>query len=353
MHNSAHAEPELSDSVTESDRAVRRAWERFLDGATDIPGVRSQIVDSWLRCRDRYGVDPARDRARPAEGDPGLAPLESVVAAELGAAAMQLLPDVVALGAVAVVADGRGRMLSAWGGEHSQMRGLDQNLGPLYSWAEPSVGTTGVSSALVVGGAVSVRRAEHWCEAFQDWSCAAVAVRDPTGRPAGVIGISLWRRELPPSVEPRLGRIAAEVEQRLVHRLGDRALAGTAPSPVATHPVSTHPVAPSRLVGVRAGRNVIVRVASVALVAVEDGLVWLVTDEGALRSAARSLDQLAPQLRAAGFLRVSRVAMVNVERIREVIPAFKGGVWIAVESVPDLIAVSRRRVPALRDALGI
>ena len=32
-------------------------------------------------------------------------------------------------------------MLSAWGDEDSAARGGEQNLSPLYSWAEPSVGT--------------------------------------------------------------------------------------------------------------------------------------------------------------------------------------------------------------------
>jgi two-component system LytT family response regulator/two-component system response regulator LytT len=98
---------------------------------------------------------------------------------------------------------------------------------------------------------------------------------------------------------------------------------------------------------------VIVPVARIGLVAVDQGLVWLVTDEGKLRSAARSIDQLERQLEPAGFVRVSRVALVNIERVREVIPAFKGGMWIAVDGVSTPVAVARRRVAALRRALGI
>jgi hypothetical protein len=258
-----------------------------------------------------------------------------------------LLPDVISLGGVVVVADGRGRMLSAWGDERSSSRGAEQNLGPLYSWSEPSVGTAGVSEALLARGCVTVRRAEHWCAAFQDWSCAAVAVGDPSGRPTGVIGISAWQRELPDSVTHRLTAIASDVERRLVVRLRERALVERRQPPEeALH-------APARLVGVRGGRNVIVPVARIGLVAVDQGLVWLVTDEGKLRSAARSIDQLERQLEPAGFVRVSRVALVNIERVREVIPAFKGGMWIAVDGVSTPVAVARRRVAALRRALGI
>jgi hypothetical protein len=337
-------------SLAATDRAIARAWELFAGGSDDAGGVRPQIVESWLRCRDQHGIDPARNRAEPADVDPVLAPVESVTAAELGAAAMRLLPDVSALGGVVVVADGRGRMLSAWGDPSSASRGGDQNLSPLYSWAEPSVGTTGVATSLLARGPVSVRRFEHWCEAFQDWSCTAVAVRDVLQRPLGVIGVSIWQRELPETVAQTLGMVARDVEGRLLLRLrgrpGDPALVAgrgqaiTAPSP-------------TRLVGMRADRSVIVPVASVRLITVEDGIVWLTTDDGRLRADARGLDELERRLESAGFVRVSRSALVNVEHIRELVPAFKGAVWLAVSGVSSPVAVSRRRVATLRAALGI
>jgi DNA-binding LytR/AlgR family response regulator len=104
---------------------------------------------------------------------------------------------------------------------------------------------------------------------------------------------------------------------------------------------------------VRGDRSVIVPVGSVALITVEDGIVWLSTDEGRLRSAGRSLDQLERALAGAGFVRVSRTALVNVDHVRELAPAFKGAVWISVEGVRAPVAVSRRRVGPLRTALGI
>jgi transcriptional regulator of acetoin/glycerol metabolism len=327
--------------VTAADRAAERAWELVASGADEVDGVRPQILDSWVRCRDEHGIDPARDRALAAE-DPVLAPAESVAAAELGAAAMRLLPEATALGGVVVVADGRGRMLSAWGDEASAARGGEQNLGPLYSWAEPSVGTTGVATSLLArGGPATVRRFEHWCTAFHDWSCAAAAVTDADRKPLGVIGVSLWRRPLPDAVAVRLGAIAREVEGRLHPRLLER----TGPEPAAPPP--------TRLVGVRAGRSVIVPVASVRMVALDDGILWLVTGEGRVRSAGRSIDGLERRLRSAGFVRVSRTALVNVEHVRELGPAFKSAVRIALDGVRDPVPVSRRRVPALRSALGI
>lgn len=329
-------------ALAPAERQTARAWEAFASGEQVVAGVRPEIVESWLRCRDELHVEPTRDRALPADPEPGLAPEESVVAAELGAAAMTIAREIEELGGVVVVADGRGRMLSAWGDEHAERRGREQNLGPLYSWTEASTGTTGVGTALVVRGAVAVRRFEHWCSAFHDWSCAAVAVRSPDGRPVGVVGVSLWGRPLPEQAGSWLRGAAAGIEQRLARRSG-----GASP-----HRAHAAPVVPGRVVGVRAGRAVLVPVETVHAVTLVDGLLWLETPEGRVRSAARGLDQLEQRLGPAGFLRVSRAALVNLHRVREVAPAFKGGVWIVTDGGVQL-AVSRRRVPALRAALGL
>jgi hypothetical protein len=339
--------------LSPAERRAAAAWECFAAGEDSVTGVRPAILSSWLRCRDDFGVDPARDRALPADPDPALPPDESIVAAELGAAAMRVAAEVGELGGVVVVADGRGRMLASWGDERTAGRGREQNLGPLYSWAEPSTGTTAVGTALA-SGPVTVSRFEHWCSAFQDWSCAAAPVHDRAGVPAGVIGVSLWNRPLPRRAGTWLLTAAREVERRLAARRqagacapGAQAGLRSAPTP---HP---SPLAGSRLVGMRAGHTVLVPVESVRVAAVEDGLVWLDTDDGRLRAGARGLDELERRLAPHGFLRVSRTALVNLDRVRELVPAFRGAVWVVVDGLETPVAVSRRRVAALREAFGL
>ncbi len=36
---------------------------RFVAGEEVKAGVRPEVLQSWYRCRDTYGVDPARERA--------------------------------------------------------------------------------------------------------------------------------------------------------------------------------------------------------------------------------------------------------------------------------------------------
>ena len=43
-----------------------------------------------------------------------------------------------------------------------------------------------------------IRGAEHWCQAFHNWVCAGIAVRDVVTRePIAVLNISCWRSQLP------------------------------------------------------------------------------------------------------------------------------------------------------------
>jgi Transcriptional activator of acetoin/glycerol metabolism len=76
-------------------------------------------------------------------------------------------------------------------------------LAPWFCWSERAVGTNGMGTALETQNPVVIRREEHWCQAFHDWTCVAVAVRDVVSKePIAVLNISCWRSDLP---RPRAG----------------------------------------------------------------------------------------------------------------------------------------------------
>jgi DNA-binding LytR/AlgR family response regulator len=108
-----------------------------------------------------------------------------------------------------------------------------------------------------------------------------------------------------------------------------------------------------RLAGTQGDRIVLVADNEVRFVEVVDGALWLDTDRGRLRAPGRSLDESEPVFARRGFLRVNRRTLVNLARVRELRPGFKGGVWILVDGSSAPIDVSRRRVPALREALRL
>jgi sigma-54 dependent transcriptional regulator, acetoin dehydrogenase operon transcriptional activator AcoR len=186
------------------------ARQRFAAGADSVKGVRPEILMSWYRCREEYKVDPALDRA-PAAAETGAHSIEhDAMFAELGGLAATAAGEVDGLDGVVTVADADGRILAAWGTEHSMGVASESNLAPWSSWSEWASGTNGMGTALECRGPVLVRGPEHWCAGFHLWTCAGVAVRDVvTDDPLAVLNISCPGVTLPEAVRPWL-RAAAE-----------------------------------------------------------------------------------------------------------------------------------------------
>jgi DNA-binding LytR/AlgR family response regulator len=74
-----------------------------------------------------------------------------------------------------------------------------------------------------------------------------------------------------------------------------------------------------------------------------------------MRARARGLGHLVEALAGARFLRVHRRYVVNLDRVREIEPAFKGSLWLVMDAGPrrEVVPVSRRRAAELRRALGV
>jgi hypothetical protein len=174
------------------------AWERFVQGEDHAPGVRPEVAISWHRCREQYRVDPHLTEAPMAVTDIDHTLEHDVVFTELGGFAASVAREVDSLNGVVTVADATGRILAAWGDQATLARASDSNLAPWYCWSECAAGTNGMGTALEAHGPVLIRGAEHWCQAFHDWVCAGIAVRDVASRePIAVLNISCWRTQLP------------------------------------------------------------------------------------------------------------------------------------------------------------
>ena len=109
-----------------------------------------------------------------------------------------------------------------------------------------------------------------------------------------------------------------------------------------------------RVVALRGDRMVLMRLPEVCFAESDGNDVWLSTDQGRLRAASPGLDKLTGELADAGFLRVHRRYIVNLSRIREIERGFKGELFLVMDSrANDVVPVSRRNTPAVRDALGL
>lgn len=201
---------------------VLAAWERFVQGEDQVPGVRPEVAISWHRCREQYRVDPLLTQAPIAVAEIDHTPEHDVVFAELGFRSASVAHEVGNLGGIVTVTDSTGRILAEWGDQATITRAADSNLAPWFCWSECAAGTNGMGTALEAHSPVVVRGAEHWCRAFHNWVCAGVAVRDVVTRePIAVLNISCWRRPLPASTAGWLATVVSKTQNTLRRRARD------------------------------------------------------------------------------------------------------------------------------------
>lgn len=193
------AEADRLEPMSSPGRAsVLAAWERFVGGEDQVPGVRPVVAISWHRCRERYRVDPHLTEAPIAVTEVDRTPEHDVVFTELGYCAASVAHEVGNLNGVVTVTDATGRILAEWGDPATLARAASANLAPWFCWSESAAGTNGMGTALEAHGPVVIRGAEHWCRAFHNWVCAGIAVHDVVTRePIAVLNISCWRSRLP------------------------------------------------------------------------------------------------------------------------------------------------------------
>jgi len=446
--------------MTEEQRRVTAAWERFVSGEDAVDGVRAGILLSWYRCRDVHQVDPFQAAAPAAEADTEHSVQQDMLFTRLGGAAgasrSELHPALVS------VTDGAGRILASWGPRHDETV-----LAPGFSWSEACSGTNGMGTALERPGLASVQGAEHWCRDFHQWNCAAIAIRDPVSHaPVAALDVARWGDELPGCATEWLLRTAATFESELRdqavrsgRRLADAfaeaepgvtgallavdvagklvavnetattllgavcsnpaidpnsrvspgiphlselvekavrrarkdadwrgfanlyAPAGNEPFTVELRPVriSCDPVGvlvvatdspvgepltrvepsrtrsyPPRIPAMRGTRIVLLAPHEIRYAEANSHAVWFVTDQGRLLAATRGIDNVERQLDSSTFLRVHRRYIVNVSRIKEVEPGFKGSLTLAMScGEQEGIAVSRRYAARLKCVLGL
>lgn len=103
----------------------------------------------------------------------------------------------------------------------------------------------------------------------------------------------------------------------------------------------------------KAGRKVLVPIDSIRFIEAKDDYSCIYTDVDRFLSTT-SLAQLEDKLTEHGFFRVHRGYIVNLEYVENVEGVASGILQLGLNGIPDKkISVSRRRVVALKRALGI
>ncbi len=103
----------------------------------------------------------------------------------------------------------------------------------------------------------------------------------------------------------------------------------------------------------KGGKKLLVQVGDIHYVMAKDDYSYLFTDEGRFLSTV-SLASLEERLGPNGFFRVHRRFLVNLAQVLEVVPMYGGTLLLTLRDAGGTqVPVSRRRVPAVKRALGL
>ncbi|MDV7354691.1 GAF domain-containing protein [Rhodococcus oxybenzonivorans] len=203
-------------------RILAAVYEATMSGDKSPARPREVVDDSWRRLRE-LGIDPESapptPRITPSRLDTRRR--ESGLVDVLDHLVHGL--DAVVDGGdnILVVTDHHGVVL--WRRGSSSALGRADRLGFVEgaTWAEESVGTNGIGTALASRRPVQIFSAEHYVRSHHAWTCAGAPIRDPrTGRVLGVVDVSGPVGTVHPATLALVDAVArlAESHLREIHR---------------------------------------------------------------------------------------------------------------------------------------
>ncbi|WP_124289800.1 SpoIIE family protein phosphatase [Streptomyces sp. ADI91-18] len=196
-----------------------RSRERFLGGEPLTGGVRSPIMNSWLRCQS-LGLSPDQTELPYRDDfDPdsrlvrAAAPVLDQLASRFSGSPMNV-----------ALADAGGTVLERRFGEPDLARTLPpiQSV-PGFVFAERVAGTNGIGLALAERRLVQVYGAEHFAQRSQSSACSATPIRDQlSGDIVGVLCFGYPHSYQDPALAALVRRAAETVERRLMEQRSAR-----------------------------------------------------------------------------------------------------------------------------------
>ncbi|MGB9867760.1 MAG: sigma-54-dependent Fis family transcriptional regulator [Bacillota bacterium] len=175
-------------------KQVWKAWKSFIASQGNCSHIlRPEILTSWERCRER-GIDPYQDKGRDLLEGRAFQEARQRHEELLRAARPvmeKLLTYCADLGFLAVLVDEDGYILESLGTSPETIEMAKKvNFVPGACWREDKVGTNGIGTAWVLGKALEVTGAEHFCSELHWWTCSGSPIFGSDGRPVGVIDLS-------------------------------------------------------------------------------------------------------------------------------------------------------------------
>lgn len=118
-------------------------------------------------------------------------------------------------------------------------------------------------------------------------------------------------------------------------------------------PVEEAPARIERIPVEKGGRKLLLQVGDIFYIMAKDDYSYIYTSEERYLSTL-SLAQLETRLEPQGFFRVHRRYVVNLTQVKEIVPMYGGTMLLTLkDGGASQVPASRRRVPALKRALGL
>jgi len=226
-------------SLHEQQRAALAAWDQAIaSGRTDLlDHARDVVAQSWRRSLTAK-LDPGLPRAPLVLDEEALHRRRERPWLRVAEAALAPhIENIAGCNHILTVFDADGCMLSSVGAPQT-LEGLREiQFMPGATWDEHVVGTNGPGTALVLRRPIHVIGAEHFCEAWHPWHCAAVPMFDPeTSELLGALDISGEEHTAHPYALALATALARTVEQALLLHQRAQAAAQTSQASVTVYP---------------------------------------------------------------------------------------------------------------------
>ncbi len=206
-------------AMTDGER-LAKTRERFLTAeSVDPHQVRDTILASWWRSRQWNVAADHIDLAY--VRDPNVdTPLTRSALPVLRHLREHLDGQPISI----ILTDPAGVVLTRMRADQDLDRHLDSvQLAPGFSYAEESVGTNGIGTALEGGRPMHVFGHEHYAENLEDLACAGVPIHHPiSGKTVGAVDLTCWRKDADPLLITLAKTTADQIRQALVTDSGAR-----------------------------------------------------------------------------------------------------------------------------------
>ncbi|MEV6641473.1 helix-turn-helix domain-containing protein [Amycolatopsis sp. NPDC051371] len=202
---------------------MRDLREKFLSSTPlpEVHGVRDVISASWRRALEHRVDAEASDPVFVTDRD------EESLLAHSATPVLANLSEEMANHPVAILlTDANGLVVSRVTTDRALTTGLDEiSLAPGYSYAEESVGTNGIGTALECQKSVLVSGFEHFNSSLTEFECAGAPIIHPIrGHLAGVLDLTSWADTSGPLLLTLARTTAKRIEEAMLASTGAREL---------------------------------------------------------------------------------------------------------------------------------